>query len=113
MPSLADIKDKAALGIGKAASAVGLETKLSEDISEASNNETQLCPKLTFQQRIMGFGICFLLGYLITFGSFSLFIRLVLGDPIPFVVVYCKQSLWQFLFFMRSLFYSTTLFIQP
>ncbi len=90
MPSLASIKDTAYSGIGKAASAVGLETKLSEDNSEASNDVSHLCPKLTFQQRITGFGVCFLLGYLITFGSFSLFIRLVLGNPIPFVVVYCK-----------------------
>jgi len=93
MPSLAGIKETAYSGLGKAASAVGLETKLSEDNSEASNDVSHLCPKLTFQQRITGFGVCFLLGYLITFGSFSLFIRLILGNPIPFVVVYCTYTL--------------------
>jgi hypothetical protein len=39
-------------------------------------------------QRMMGFGICFGAGYLITFMSFSFFVQLVEGDPVPFVVVY-------------------------
>jgi hypothetical protein len=39
-------------------------------------------------QRMMGFGICFGSGYLITFMSFSFFVQLVEGDPVPFVVVY-------------------------
>ena len=36
----------------------------------------------------MGFGICFSLGYLITFTSFSFFIDLIEGNPIPFVMIY-------------------------
>ena len=50
---------------------------------------------------MMGFGICFGTGYLITFLSFSFFIQLVEGDPLPFVCVY---TLGNILSLMSSMF---------
>jgi len=37
---------------------------------------------------MIGFGACFSLGYLIQFLSFTFFIELIEGDPVPFVVLY-------------------------
>mmetsp|Transcript_27126 Transcript_27126/g.39725 ORF Transcript_27126/g.39725 Transcript_27126/m.39725 type:complete len:189 (-) Transcript_27126:230-796(-) len=45
-----------------------------------------LCPALTFQQRLIGFASCFTIGYLMTFCSFKFFIKLMEGNPLPFVV---------------------------
>lgn len=44
-------------------------------------------------QRVMGFGICFTCGYLMTFMSFRLFIKLVEGNPAPFVFLYSTGNL--------------------
>lgn len=57
----------------------------SEDTSwteELSN----YCPTLTFQQRLIGFASSFGLGYLIAFMSFRFFIRLMEGNPLPFAL---------------------------
>mmetsp|Transcript_44281 Transcript_44281/g.79436 ORF Transcript_44281/g.79436 Transcript_44281/m.79436 type:complete len:241 (-) Transcript_44281:132-854(-) len=64
---------------------------------------SEFCPKLTFQQRIMGFGICFTCGYLMTFMSFRLFIKLVEGNPAPFVFLYTSGNI---LSLMSSMFLS-------
>mmetsp|Transcript_19076 Transcript_19076/g.28773 ORF Transcript_19076/g.28773 Transcript_19076/m.28773 type:complete len:184 (+) Transcript_19076:49-600(+) len=47
-----------------------------------------ICPELTYQQRIIGFGTCFLLGYLITFASFHRLIEMIEGNPVPFATMY-------------------------
>lgn len=92
--ALASIKTKASAGINKAASAVGIQRTQTED----SNNNTleelsELCPQLTYQQRLIGFGTCFVLGYFITFMSFNYFMELIGGNPVPFVVLYSKSKI--------------------
>merc|ERR1712157_521403 len=82
--------------MGSTASHVGL---MSPAVAEEEDEEdsqvpgglddlSELCPKLTFKQRIIGFISCFTLGYLITFCSFSRFIELVEGNPYPFIIFY-------------------------
>ena len=51
----------------------------------------------------MGFGICFTCGYLMTFMSFRLFIKLVAGNPAPFVFLYTSGNI---LGLMSSMFLS-------
>jgi hypothetical protein len=36
----------------------------------------------------MGFGICFSVGYIITFSSFKHFVQMIAGNPVPFAVTY-------------------------
>mmetsp|Transcript_41560 Transcript_41560/g.97263 ORF Transcript_41560/g.97263 Transcript_41560/m.97263 type:complete len:177 (-) Transcript_41560:727-1257(-) len=43
---------------------------------------------LSYQERLMGFGACFIVGYVITFSSFSRFVHLLEGNPVPFVSIY-------------------------
>lgn len=85
--ALASIKDKASAGMKRAASAVGIERNNSQD-PNTLEELAEFCPKLTYQQRMIGFVSCFAIGYLITFASFNLFIDLIEGRPVPFVVVY-------------------------
>lgn len=47
-----------------------------------------LCPKMTFQQRLVGFAVCLSVAYMITFMSFKFFIKLIEGSPVPFVLNY-------------------------
>ena len=51
----------------------------------------------------MGFGICFTCGYLMTFMSFRLFIKLVEGNPAPFVFLYTSGNIMSL---MSSIFLS-------
>ncbi|KAJ1454349.1 Got1/Sft2-like family-domain-containing protein [Pelagophyceae sp. CCMP2097] len=46
------------------------------------------CPKLTYQQRLIGFCLCFALGILIELGSFFRIVELIGGNPKPFAVCY-------------------------
>mmetsp|Transcript_4616 Transcript_4616/g.6954 ORF Transcript_4616/g.6954 Transcript_4616/m.6954 type:complete len:252 (-) Transcript_4616:148-903(-) len=88
---------------------LGIPVATSEDDSEAPSESSmidevsELCPKMTFQQRVMGFGICFTCGYLMTFMSFRLFIKLVEGNPAPFVFLYSSGNI---LSLMSSMFLS-------
>lgn len=49
-----------------------------------------MCPSLTFQQRVMGFGICLACGYLLSFLST---IMVMSGDLASFALIYCLGSL--------------------
>jgi len=85
MQSLSSVREKASDGIRRAGSALGVtQSSTSQDNDEMS----EFCPQLTFQQRTIGFGTCFVLGYLITFLSFSFFLDLIAGNPLPFVFLY-------------------------
>lgn len=42
---------------------------------------------------MIGFGLCFGIGYLISFSSFTFFVDLLEGDPLPFVYVYTLGNL--------------------
>ena len=37
---------------------------------------------------MIGFALCFTIGYLITFSSFKHFVQLIEGNPVPFAVTY-------------------------
>lgn len=45
------------------------------------------------KQRIYGFFLCFGIGYLLTFASFHLLIKLALGNPAPFVFMYTSGNI--------------------
>ena len=64
-----------------------METKNSQDAS-VLDDVSEMCPQLTYQQRMIGFGSCFVVGYLITFSSFNYFVDLIEGRPVPFVMIY-------------------------
>lgn len=83
------IKSKSKKGLNKAKGALGIQTAPSED-SNVVDEIAEFCPKLSYQQRMIGFGSCFFLGYVITFMSFNFFIDLIEGNPVPFVMLYCK-----------------------
>eukprot|EP00591_Stephanopyxis_turris_P005105 CAMPEP_0195516296 /NCGR_PEP_ID=MMETSP0794_2-20130614/7066_1 /TAXON_ID=515487 /ORGANISM="Stephanopyxis turris, Strain CCMP 815" /LENGTH=121 /DNA_ID=CAMNT_0040644855 /DNA_START=193 /DNA_END=555 /DNA_ORIENTATION=+ len=86
------LRDSAMKSMATAAAAVGISRTESEDTETTETNALEemsdVFPKLTYQQRVIGFGICFGVGYLITFTSFKFFITLVEGKPLPFVCVY-------------------------
>ena len=89
--ALSSIKSKASAGLNKAANAVGIERN---NASRDSMEEVaEMCPELTYQQRMIGFCTCFLVGYLITFSSFNYFVDLIEGRPIPFVMIYTVSIL--------------------
>lgn len=79
-----NVMDKVKDGAKSAKQALGIEQKEPDAIEEISS----MCPKLTYQQRMVGFGVCFGAGYLISFCSFSFFVELLEGDPLPFVYIY-------------------------
>lgn len=87
MNAFAGIKDKASRSMDRAKSAVGIETRNSQD-NNTLDELAEGCPQLTYQQRLIGFATCYILGYLITFMSFNFFIELVEGNPLPFVMLY-------------------------
>ena len=66
-----------------------------------SEELSQYCPTLTFQQRLIGFACSFGFGYLIAFFSFRFFIRLVEGNPLPFAINYTSGHILQL---MASMF---------
>eukprot|EP00752_Nemacystus_decipiens_P002201 g2094.t1 len=55
-----------------------------------ANEMCEMCPSLTFQQRLIGFGICLVCGYLLSFLST---ISVVSGDLTSFALIYCLGSL--------------------
>lgn len=55
-----------------------------------ANEMCEMCPSLTFQQRLIGFGVCLLCGYLLSFLSTVLVIS---GDLTGFSMLYCLGSL--------------------
>lgn len=78
----------------------------SESVEEQSQPDrldelSDLCPQLSFQQRLIGFAASFTLGYLIAFMSFRFFIRLIEGNPVSvllLLVLDCAcglYTLWQ------------------
>jgi len=71
---------------------------VSVDNSEQSSNFVSeaadlLCPELTFQQRLIGFAVCFSIAYMITFMSFKFFIQLIEGNPVPFALNYTTGNM--------------------
>lgn len=106
----ASLKESASKASDSVKSGLGIPTANSEDNSDAQSESSnmldevsEMCPKMTYHQRIMGFGICFTCGYLMTFMSFRLFIKLVEGNPAPFVFLYTSGNIMSL---MSSMFLS-------
>lgn len=80
-------------------------TKLAEDagVKEKSEPETvgeqiddtinELCPSLTYQQRMIGFVILAAAGYLMAFGSFFRIAKCMTGNCVPFAMTFSLGSL--------------------
>lgn len=96
--ALASVREKAKSGLNKAKSAVGMK---SPEDNTALDEITEMCPQLTYQQRIIGFATCFTIGWLISSMSFQFFRELVDGNPVPFVVIY---SLGNIISLLASMF---------
>lgn len=71
--------------------------EIEQEDASWSEELSQYCPTLTFQQRLIGFACSFGMGYLIAFFSFRFFIRLVEGNPVPFAVNYTTGHVLQLL----------------
>ena len=85
-PTLDGIKQASQNALNKAQLMVGLKEEADieaeqepEPPSMLAEAADLLCPELTFQQRIIGFAVCFTVGYLITFMSFKFFVKLLEG----------------------------------
>ena len=52
-----------------------------------------VCPSLSFKERLYGFAVCILLGFLISLSSFGAFSDLLLGYPLRFAVLYSFGNL--------------------
>ncbi|KAL3807623.1 hypothetical protein ACHAXA_005253 [Cyclostephanos tholiformis] len=85
---------------------------MADDNADAESQSSRIleevaeyCPKMTYQQAdaIYGFIICFTCGYLTTFASFRLFVKLVAGNPAPFVFLYTTGNVMSL---MSSMFLS-------
>jgi len=92
--------------MGKASNSVrgGLGLPPSENNNDVDEEEqsvsssfveevSEYCPQMTYQQRVMGFAICFTAGYLMSFVSLRLIFKLVEGNPAPFVFLYTSGNL--------------------
>jgi hypothetical protein len=56
--------------------------------SLTENKEDLCCPTLTFQERMIGFGVCFVVGILIEFLSFGSLIGLFSGNASRFAILF-------------------------
>jgi len=91
--------------MGKASNSVrgglGLPPSENEGVDEEEQSVSssfveevsEYCPQMTYQQRVMGFAICFTAGYLMSFVSLKLIFKLVEGNPAPFVFLYTSGNL--------------------
>mmetsp|Transcript_9026 Transcript_9026/g.20991 ORF Transcript_9026/g.20991 Transcript_9026/m.20991 type:complete len:250 (-) Transcript_9026:74-823(-) len=94
---------KTGLGIPSGEASRDGESDAQSEASSMMDEVADYCPKMTYQQRITGFAISFTCGYLMTFMSFRLFIKLVEGNPAPFVFLYTSGNI---LSLMSSVFLS-------
>ena len=67
-------------------SAMGFEEKPKSVVDEALD---ECCPKLSYEQRLMGYGACFGLSFVISIGALARLVDIAKGkDPTLFVVLY-------------------------
>jgi hypothetical protein len=50
-------------------------------------------PSLTYKERLIGFGVCLILGILVSLSSYGAFSDLLLGYPVRFAVLYSLGNL--------------------
>lgn len=83
--------------------AVGIEEKPKTALEEMEDQCCEMCPKLSYKQRLMGYATCFGLAFILSMGSWIRLADLVKGKPTPFVVFY---TLGNILGIIGSLFLS-------
>jgi hypothetical protein len=66
---------------------------LSSESDEANEGIAALFPSLTLKERLVGFGVCVLLGFLISVSAFGSFSDLLLGYPARFAILYSLGNL--------------------
>tara|TARA_B110000971_G_C20001294_1_gene496971 strand:+ start:563 stop:796 length:234 start_codon:yes stop_codon:yes gene_type:complete len=54
----------------------------------ATEEILSMCPKLTYEQRFWGFCGTYFCGAFLTLLSFGNFMKMLRGDPVPFVFMY-------------------------
>lgn len=93
--SLSNISDNAKVKLKKVASTVGVTSSNENDSVELDPLEelAEFCPKLTYQQRILGFLSSYGTGYVVTLGAFGFFIELCEGHPLHFVTMYSTGNI--------------------
>ena len=74
-------------------SAMGIEEKPKTAAEEMEEACCELCPKLTYKQRIGGYLTCFGLAFVLSIGSWVRLADLIKGNPTPFVVFYTLGNL--------------------
>ncbi|CAM9135672.1 unnamed protein product [Choristocarpus tenellus] len=67
---------------------LGQEPEEKTAMQEMEEAVCGVCPSMTLKQRIAGFGFCLTIGFLLTFGSTFRIVKLLMGNPEPFVVFY-------------------------
>ena len=56
--------------------------------ADASEGNESCFPALSYQERLIGFGFCFVLGTLIQFLSFGSIFGVLVGSPTKFAITY-------------------------
>lgn len=73
-----------------------LDPEAGQTPNEAANlraSINSLCPSLSYQERMIGFLTCFVLGFLLSLGSTFRLARLARGNPAPFALAYTLGNL--------------------
>ena len=105
-----DIRKSADIALDRAKQALNRGSKDTENGGDEEASQTsqsqasdqldalsEYCPQLDFQQRLIGFAVCFSIGHMIAVFSFRFFIRLVEGHPVPFALNYTFGHILQLL----------------
>ena len=95
MPSsLSSMGSSMGLGasLGSLGSAMGMVEKPKEPETRCARL-CRCCPVLTYQQRMLGFAICFAFGGLLSLSALSSIGSIFLGNPAPFAVKYTMGNL--------------------
>lgn len=92
MPTLGGLGSNLGTLGSSVGSAIGLSSAKPKE-PEGLARLCRCCPPLTYQQRMMGFGICFGFGVLLSVSALSSIGSIFLGNPTPFAVKYTLGNL--------------------
>ena len=73
-------------------SSVRSETNVNYENNEEEKTST-ICASLTLTERLIGCFSCIIAGYIISIGSFVRFLKLLTGNPTPFVVMWTAGNI--------------------
>lgn len=62
-------------------------------VEEVADTVCGCCKDLTYQERLLGWSICFSLGFILSFGSTMRLFQLLKGNPAPFATMYSIGNL--------------------